>query len=113
MRYLLITYVRKPNGQIDEQVGFGRRVKPKDLQTCNVIVDYAERKVLKCLIDGRVVDTDFEKLNEYYLNVYPKHIEEMLRMNGHEVIIEEATTETVEATEQPTEQPTTEKKDGQ
>lgn len=77
MRYLLITFSRQPNGQIDEQVGFSKNVKPKDLQTCNVILDYKERKVNKCVIEGKIVPTDFDKMNEYYKQVYPELIEQM------------------------------------
>ena len=47
MRYLLITFMRKPNGQIDEQVAVSKKVKPSDLQTCNVILDYAKKKIDK------------------------------------------------------------------
>ena len=45
MRYFLITFMRKPGGQIDEQVTVAKKVKPSDLQTCNVILDYAKKKV--------------------------------------------------------------------
>ena len=48
MRYLLITFMRKPGGQIDEQVTVAKKVKQSDLQTCNVILDYAQKKVDKC-----------------------------------------------------------------
>ncbi len=74
MRYLLITFVRKPGGQIDEQVAVGKKVKQTDLQTCNVIVDYAEKKVIKCVVEGKVVDTDFERMDAYYKQVYPNLI---------------------------------------
>jgi hypothetical protein len=74
MRYLLITFVRKPGGQIDEQVAVGKKVKQADLQTCNVIVDYAEKKVIKCVVEGKVVDTDFERMDAYYKQVYPNLI---------------------------------------
>lgn len=74
MRYLLITFMRKPGGQIDEQVAVGKKVKPADLQTCNVIIDYADKKVLKCVIEGKVVDTDFDKMDAYYKQVYPNLI---------------------------------------
>ena len=40
MRYLLIVFLRKPNGQIDEQVSISKRIRPADLQTCNVIMDF-------------------------------------------------------------------------
>ena len=77
MRYLLITFMRKPGGQIDELVTVSKRVKPADLQTCNVIIDYAKKKVDKCVIEGKVVETDFEKMNEYYKKVYTNLIEQL------------------------------------
>ena len=77
MRYLLITFVRKPGGQIDELVAVGKRVKPADLQTCNVIIDYADKKVMKCVVEGKVVDTDFDRMNEYYKKVYTNLIEQL------------------------------------
>lgn len=77
MRYLLITFVRKPGGQIDELVTVSKRVKPADLQTCNVIIDYGAKKVQKCVIEGKVVDTDFEKMDAYYKQVYPNLIDQL------------------------------------
>jgi len=67
---MLITYVRRPNGQIDEQVGFSNSVKTADLQTCNVILDYYEQKIVKCIIEGKVVPTDWTKMNDYYRKIY-------------------------------------------
>jgi len=77
LRYLLITFLRKPGGQIDEQVAVAKKVKPADLQTCNVIIDYADKKVTKCVIEGKVVDTSFEKMHEYYTQVYPNLITQL------------------------------------
>lgn len=77
MRYLLITFFRKPGGQIDEQVQVSKRVKPADSQTCNVILDFALKKVEKCVIEGKVVDTGWDKMVEYYKNVYPNLIEQL------------------------------------
>jgi len=82
MRYLLITFFRKPGGQIDEQVGFSKKVRTSDLQTCNVIVDYLERKVLKCVIEGKITPTTFEAMNEYYKQVYPSMVEQLEKING-------------------------------
>ena len=65
MRYLLVTYLRKPSGQIDEQVGFSTRIRNKDLDTCNVIVDYKDKKVIKCIIEGKKVETNFELMDDY------------------------------------------------
>ena len=77
MRFLLITFFRKPGGQIDEQVGVARRVKTADMQTCNVILDYGNKKVVKCVIEGKVVDTDFDKMSTYYKNIYPNLVEQL------------------------------------
>lgn len=77
MRYLLITFLRKPGGQIDEMVAMSKRLKPADIQMCNVILDYANKKIEKCVIEGKVVDTDWDKMNEYYKRVYPALIEQL------------------------------------
>lgn len=77
MRFLLITFFRKPGGQIDEQVGVSKRVKSADMQTCNVIIDYLNKKVVKCVIEGKIVDTDFDKMNNYYKNIYPNLVEQL------------------------------------
>jgi hypothetical protein len=71
--------MRKPGGQIDEMVAVSKKMKASDLQTCNVIIDYGTKKVEKCIIEGKKVDTDFEKMNEYYKQVYPKLIMQLER----------------------------------
>ena len=81
MRYLLITFLRKPGGQIDEQVTVSKKVKPADLQTCNVIIDYANKKVDRCIIEGNKVDTDFERMNAYYKQIYPNLIDQLEKNN--------------------------------
>ena len=77
MRYLLITFMRKAGGQIDEAVTVSKKIKPADLQTCNVIIDYAAKKVEKCVIEGKVVDTDFDRMDAYYKQVYPNLIAQL------------------------------------
>ena len=84
MRYLLITFIRKPNGQIDEQVTVSKRVKSADTQTCNVILDYEKKKIEKCVIEGKVVDSDWTKMNEYYKRIYPTLIEQLEKNNTEE-----------------------------
>jgi hypothetical protein len=82
MKYLLITYIRKPNGQIDEQVAVSKRCRTSDIQTCNVIIDYSRKKIDKCVIEGKIVDTDFEKMNEYYKRIYPSLIDQLEKNNA-------------------------------
>lgn len=81
MRYLLVTFFKKPNGQIDEQVGFSKKIRNSDRETCNVILDYQEKKVIKCLISGQILPTDFEKMHNYYKEIYPQLIEQLEKVN--------------------------------
>ena len=69
--------MRKPGGQIDEQVAVSKKVKPSDLQTCNVILDYAKKKVDKCVIEGKALDREWDKMHEYYLRIYPNLIAQL------------------------------------
>lgn len=69
--------MRKPNGQIDEQVGVSKKVRNSDIQTCNVIIDYVKKKVDKCVIEGSKVETDFDKMNDYYKRIYPSLVAQL------------------------------------
>lgn len=82
MRYLLIQFVRKPNGQIDEAVTVAKKVKQSDVQTMNVILDYATKKVEKCIIEGKQIDTDWDRMNDYYKKIYPTLISQLEKEAG-------------------------------
>lgn len=77
MRYLLIQFVRRPGGQIDEQVTVTKRIKPADLQTMNVILDYKQKKIEKCVVEGGNVVREWDVLNEYYRGVYPQLVAQL------------------------------------
>lgn len=81
MRYLLITFFRKPGGQIDEQVTVSKRVRPSDTQMCNVILDFATKQVIKCVIEGKVVETDWDRMSAYYKNIYPNLVGQLEKDN--------------------------------
>ena len=73
----MIQFIRKPGGQIDELVNVSRKIKNSDITTKNVILDYAEQKVEKCVIEGNNHDTTFEQMNQYYKRIYPTLIEQL------------------------------------
>jgi hypothetical protein len=81
LKYLLVTYFRKAGGQIDEQVGFSKRLKQSDIQTCNIILNYDTRKVEKCVVESRVVDKSFDELSNYYKQHYASHIKHLEDIN--------------------------------
>jgi hypothetical protein len=43
----------------------------------NIIMDYKEKKVVKCFIEGKVLERDFQSLNAYYKEIYPTLIEQL------------------------------------
>lgn len=77
MRYLLISFMRKMSGQIDEMVSVSKRVRTSDMNSCNVIIDFADKKVVKSVIEGKQHDADFDRLREYYARVYPNLVEQL------------------------------------
>lgn len=79
MRYLLISFLRKVGGQIDEMVSVGKRVRDSDLKNSNVILDFADKKIVKCIVEGKHHDSTFEQLRNYYYVVYPNLIDQLER----------------------------------
>jgi hypothetical protein len=49
---------------------------------CNVILDFANKKVEKCVIEGKVVETDFYRMVEYYKRVYPNLVAQLEKENN-------------------------------
>jgi hypothetical protein len=80
MRYLLVKFFRQPGGQINEQVGFVKRLRKSDEQDNNIILDYKEKKLVKCFIENKRIDSDFTQLNSYYKQIYPDLISELEKM---------------------------------
>jgi hypothetical protein len=89
MRYLLITYITRPRGNIDEVMSVATRVKPRDLQTCNVIIDFKQLEVVKATMDGTTIPKDFNRIVEYYYQYYQSTIDRLFAENGLEVVKKE------------------------
>jgi hypothetical protein len=88
MRYLILTYYQKANGQIDEVMAVARNLKTRDHQTANVILDFRELKVLKCSMSGVQVPKDFDRIVEYYMKHYEATITRLFNENGYDVKVE-------------------------
>ena len=85
MRYLLLTYYRKPTGKIDEAMTLSRSLKLRDRQMANVILDVETLSVVKCSMDGVVVPKDWDRIVSYYYKHYSATIERLFTENGHEI----------------------------
>lgn len=79
MRYLLVSFLRKMGGQIDEMVSVAKRIRTSDMNSANVILDFADKKVVKCIIEGSEHDTTFEQMRNYYYRVYPNLVDQLER----------------------------------
>ena len=86
MRYLILTYYRKPDGKIDESMAVSRRVKPNDLQTASVILDFKELKVVKASMGSTVVPRDWDRIVSYYHQHYASTIDRLFKENGYEIV---------------------------
>lgn len=85
MRYLLITYYTKPSGQIDEVMSVAKKIRPRDWQTCNVILDFRDQKVLLSSVKGMTATKDWDTIVSYYYRHYEATIERLFQENGHAV----------------------------
>ena len=86
MRYLILTYYQKANGQIDESMAVAKSLKRRDHQTANVILDFKTLTVLKCSMSGVTVPRDFDRIVEYYHQHYESTISRLFRENGYEIV---------------------------
>jgi hypothetical protein len=86
MRYLLLTYYKKPDGKIDESMAVSKRVKPSDLQTASVILDFKKLEVVKASMGGVIVPRDWGRIVGYYHQHYASTIERLLKENGYEIV---------------------------
>lgn len=75
MRYFVISYFQKPNGQMDEVVAVERSIKTTLLSTASVILDFRDQCVLKCSMNGTNVPKDWQKIRDFYYQHYNKYID--------------------------------------
>jgi hypothetical protein len=83
MRYLLLTYYTKPNGQIDEVMTVTKKLRTRDWQTANVILDFKECQVLAASVKGMTATRDWDTVVSYYYQHYTHTIERLFLENGH------------------------------
>jgi hypothetical protein len=85
MRYLMLTYYTKANGKIDESMIVATRVRTKDWQMANVILDFKELKVIKASVRDNAIPKDWDRIVGYYYPFYTNIMERLFQENGHEL----------------------------
>ena len=87
MRYLFLTYYTQANGKIDEAMTVANKIRRKDWQTANVILDFKEQKVLVARMKDTSIPKDWDRIVGYYYQFYTQIIERLFEENGHPVDI--------------------------
>ena len=85
MRYLIITYYKKANGQIDEAMAVSKNLKTRDISMASIILDFKKLEVVKANMSGTDIPKDFDRIAGYYHKHYAATIERLFKENGYEV----------------------------
>jgi hypothetical protein len=85
MRYLLLTFYTQASGKIDEAMVVANKIRTKDWQTVNVILDFKECKVIKSTINRATATKDWDTIVGYYYPFYTNIIERLFEENGHKL----------------------------
>lgn len=83
----MLTYYTKPDGKIDEAMTVTTKIKTRDWQTVNVILDFKELKVLKCSVGDVTAVKDWDRVVSTYYEHYSNIIERLFQENGHAIDI--------------------------
>ena len=81
MKYLIVTYVRKANGEVDEQLEVANKISKANLRMANIILDFSLQKVVRCVVDREKIDTDWNRIREYFATHYSAITERIEREN--------------------------------
>lgn len=101
MRYLILTYYKKPNGETDETMAVSRNLKTRDIQCANVIIDFKKLEIVKASMGGVNAPKNFDNIVSYYMQFYESTITRLFNENGYEVNLEKPKADSTEV--QPTE----------
>jgi hypothetical protein len=98
--FLIATYIMRPryphktsqkgwmndpeNVIYDEQVGFVKKLRTKDTLNSNVILDLANKKLVKCSV-GATYGDNYAAAHEYFYENYKKYLDEL----GYPYVTEE------------------------
>ena len=83
MRYLTVTYIKQPSGQMDEAVAVVKNLKSKDLSIASVILDFKDQTVVKCSMNGVTVPKDWQRIRDFYHQHYARHLDQLEKYHNN------------------------------
>ena len=69
MRYLVITYILKPDGRSDEAVSVKKKLTNHINNNANIIMDFKEKKILKSRMN-QPIPREWNAIYYYFINIY-------------------------------------------
>jgi len=82
MRYFAITFVKRPNGKVDEATQTLNKLRNKDLLEANVILDFKEETIIKCRMTEGNIPVDWNTVVGYYSKHYGDTFAQLVRANA-------------------------------
>jgi len=76
MRYFVVTYYLKQDGQYDEAVQVVSSLGKVISRTANVILDFKEREVIKARME-QPIERDWDLIKDYYGKIYTQIIDSL------------------------------------
>lgn len=86
MRFFIVTYYRRANQQMDEAVSVATRVRSKDIDSASVILDFANKSVIKCSLGDKVGMRDWSVVRDYFHQHYQEVIDQLEKNHQHDTI---------------------------
>lgn len=62
-RYMIVSYIKQPHGNWDELTQFKNSLRPNDIQTAKVILDFKKRK---CVVNSINKEAGYDDMLEFY-----------------------------------------------
>jgi hypothetical protein len=84
MRYLIVKYIKTPDGKYQEQAQVLSRVHDRDWSMAAVILDYQARTVVKAVIDGKTLPKSFDRFDSYYREFFPHAVDYLRTKHQHQ-----------------------------
>jgi hypothetical protein len=81
----VLTYVKRPDGKIDEMMTVVKNLRNRDIQTGSVVLDFKLCQVVKASMGEKTVPKDWDRVVGYYYQHYANIIERLFAENGHEL----------------------------
>jgi len=83
MRYFIVTYIKKADGRMDEQIEVSAKLTNRYIRSANVILDFKTQSVEKARLE-QPIERNWFVIKGYYQQIYGDIITTLERENSPE-----------------------------